>query len=214
MTYYGQEGQDAYLEKYYFKGFKNGFFVDVGAHNGETYNNTLFFEESREWKGINFEPIKEVYDQLAKRRPKCININSAVTSYDGTADFICNTGYTEMISGLKDTFDPRHHERLNEELAEMGGESKVIKVNTCRLESIFDKYNVKRVNLLSVDVEGAEFDVIKSINFDKVYIDIIMFENNYEDNSQPIIDYLTSKNYVFLWKGLDVFMIHKYSMFI
>ena len=29
---------------------------------------------------------------------------------------------------------------------------------------------------MSVDVEGAEFAVIKSINFDKVFIDVISFE--------------------------------------
>lgn len=34
--------QDQYLEENIFKGHKNGFFVDVGAHDGKTINNTLF----------------------------------------------------------------------------------------------------------------------------------------------------------------------------
>ena len=42
-------------------------------------------------------------------------------------------------------------------------------------------------------MEGVEFEVIKSINFDKVFIDVIAFENNYIDKSIPIINYLFKK---------------------
>ena len=43
--FYSQDNQDKNLETYIFKGYKNGFFIDVGAHNGKTINNTLYFEE-------------------------------------------------------------------------------------------------------------------------------------------------------------------------
>ena len=43
--FYSQDGQDQYLEKNIFKNFKNGFFVDVGAHDGVSINNTLYFEK-------------------------------------------------------------------------------------------------------------------------------------------------------------------------
>ena len=69
----------------------------------------------------------------------------------------------------------------------MGSTTEIIKVNTNKLETIFDKNNISKVNYLSIDVEGAEFEVIKSINFDKVFIDVIGFENNYDDNSIPIL---------------------------
>jgi hypothetical protein len=67
---------------------------------------------------------------------------------------------------------------------------------------------------LSIDVEGAEFEVIKSINFDKVFIDVIGFENNYNDISIPIIEYLDNKGFIFINKtALDIFMINKMSIF-
>lgn len=44
-TFYSQDSQDMYLEKTIFKGYKNGFFVDVGAHDGVSINNTLHFEK-------------------------------------------------------------------------------------------------------------------------------------------------------------------------
>ena len=43
--FHSQFNQDAYLEKYVFKGYKNGIFMDVGAHDGVTINNTLYFEK-------------------------------------------------------------------------------------------------------------------------------------------------------------------------
>ena len=59
-----QGGQDVYLEENVFKGYKNGIFVDVGAHDGISINNTLYFEQTNDWKGINVEPLKEVYQKL------------------------------------------------------------------------------------------------------------------------------------------------------
>ena len=72
-----------------------------GAHNGLSINNTLFFEINHNWKGINIEPIKEIYDKLIINRPNNINLNITVCNYNGTCEFICNTCYTEMIYGLK-----------------------------------------------------------------------------------------------------------------
>ncbi|NBR61345.1 FkbM family methyltransferase [bacterium] len=211
--YYSQYKQDQFLEENVFKGYKNGVFVDVGAHDGLTINNTLYFEKNNNWTGINVEPIKKVYDSLVINRPTSININCAVCNNDGETDFLCNTGYTEMISGIKDTFDSRHLQRLHRENTFMRSTTEIIKVKTKKLETIFDEHKITHVNYLSIDVEGAEFEVIKSINFDKVFIDIIEFENNYDDSSIPILQYLNTKNYVLLHKSLDIFMIHKDSSF-
>lgn len=212
--FYSQCGQDRFLEENVFKGYKNGIFVDVGAHDGVNINNTLYFEKEHQWTGINIEPIQEVYDKLVEQRPNCINLNCAVCNYDGETEFYCNTGYTEMISGIKDNFDPRHFDRLTAENEAHGSNTQIIKVPTKRLETIFDEHYINHVHYLSIDVEGAEFEVIKSICFDKVFIDIIDFENNYEDVSVPIIEYLEERDYTMLSKGQDIFMIHKNSIFL
>ena len=56
--------------------------------------------------------------------------------------------------------------------------SKKFSVKTQLLKDILNEYGIKNINLLSVDVEGAEVGVIKSIDFDEVFIDVIMFESN------------------------------------
>jgi FkbM family methyltransferase len=211
--FHSQFQQDEYLEKNIFKGYSNGFFMDVGAHDGVSLNNTLYFEKNNNWTGINVEPIQNVYDSLVVNRPNCINLNCAVCNNDGVADFISNSGYTEMLSGLKSEYDYRHINRLHNEVNSYGGNTEIIQVDTQKIETICDKYNIKHINYLSIDVEGAEFEVIKSINFDKLFIDIIEFENNYNDVSKPIISYLESKNYIMIHASIDIFMINKNSSF-
>ncbi len=213
MTYHSQFGQDSFLETKVFQGFSGGYFVDVGAHDGVTINNTLYFEKNREWKGINVEPMRNVYEKLMVNRPACINLNCAISDKDGQAEFIINTGYTDMLSGLKADYDPRHLNRLMCEISQYGGETKTVLVDTKRLDTIFDMHGVNRVHYLSIDVEGAEFSVIKSIDFTKVFIDVIGFENNFNDVSVPIVKYLESKGYTVALHATDIFMIHKDSQF-
>ena len=212
--FYSQFGQDRFLETEIFRGYKNGVFMDIGAHDGVTINNTLYFEKENNWSGINIEPIKSVYDTLVSNRAKSININCAISNSNGEAEFIKNSGYTEMLSGLKSSYEPRHMNRLLSENVSYGGSTDIIIVKTRTVEDVCDEYNINYINYLSIDVEGGEFDVIKSINFNKVFIDVIGFENNYPDTSVEIIEYLESKHYVCIDRsGLDIFMIHKDSVF-
>jgi hypothetical protein len=78
--YYSQDNQDKFLEKYIFKEYKNGFFIDINANDGMTYNNTLHFEKDNNWKGINIEPNYNLYKKLIINRSNCININCLLTN--------------------------------------------------------------------------------------------------------------------------------------
>jgi FkbM family methyltransferase len=211
--FYGQHQQDQFIEENFLKGYKNGFFIDIGAHDGITFNNTLYFEKYNNWTGINIEPLPHVYEQLKINRLNSINMNIAISDYDGYGEFICNQGYTEMLSGLKKDYDIRHMYRLINENNRFNAKTQVIDVQTKKLSTICDEHNIKHINLLSIDVEGAEFSVIKSIDFEKVYIDFILFENNYDNTSVPIIKYLEDKNYKMIKNSYDIYMIHNESQF-
>ena len=214
--FYSQYKQDEYLETTIFKGYKDGFYVDVGSHDGVSLNNTLYFEKNNNWRGINIEPIKCVFDKLVENRTadRNTNINCAICNYDGEADFYLNEGYTEMLSGIIENYDARHLERLKNENTEMLATTQVVKVNTKRLQTILDEHEVSHIHYLSIDVEGAEFEVIKSIDFDKVFVDVIGFENNYEEVSIPIIQYLIKKGFKVVKVSTDIFMINLQSQFI
>jgi len=213
--FFSQYSQDRSLESCIFKGHKNGIFMDIGAHDGVNLNNTIYFEKNHNWTGFNIEPISSVYNNLLTNRPNCININCAVSNTDGDSEFICNSGYTEMLSGLKSAYDPRHLKRIEDENKRTGATSETILVPTRRIETICDQYNIKQIHYLSIDVEGGELNVLESINYDKVFIDVIGFEDNYKDIAHIPVAFLKEKGYIQLSNHIaDIFMIHKDSIFI
>ena len=48
--------QDMFLDKFIFKGIKNGFFIEAGADDFMLASNTLYFEEKYNWTGLLLEP--------------------------------------------------------------------------------------------------------------------------------------------------------------
>ena len=209
--FYSQFGQDALLDQL-FNQMTGGFFIDVGAHDGVTYNNTLFLERERQWTGINIEPLPHVFDQLVKNRPDMINLNVAIDKQAGKSNFYFNQGYTEMLSGLVDYYDERHYQRLHRELAQFGGQSSIIQIDTVPLSDIFKQYTIHHVDVLCIDVEGAEEAVLQSMGLNPPSINVIMFENNYPDQGQCIIDHLQNQGYTLWASNADVIMVHSRMM--
>jgi FkbM family methyltransferase len=213
-NFYSQNKQDEFISKYIFKGYKNGYFMDIGANDGITINNTLHFEEHYNWRGTNVEPLDKAYKKLVQNRPKCNNIQIVINNIDGLCDFIHNDGYTEMISGLVETYCSDHKQRLMNELNQHGGNSVIKKTKTKTLKTICNENNISHINYLSIDVEGAEMVVLESIDYHHTFIDVISFEENYENTTQSIIKFLETKGYIYIGKFGDIIMINEKSKFI
>lgn len=213
--YYSQDAQDRFLHEHVFHHFRNGFFVDVGAYDGVNINNTLFYEKTYNWKGMNFEPLPPIYAKLIKNRPNSLNFNCAINTKEGEAEFYNNTICTTMLAGLVEHYDPRHKNRLDQANADDHNTTNTIRVKTRRLGDILAEHNVQRIHYLSIDVEGAERAVLESIDFDKVFIDVIGFENNYNDGATDgIRKMLASKGFDHIdFRNTDVFMINRRSPF-
>jgi FkbM family methyltransferase len=212
--YHSQDKQDEILEKYIFRGHRRGIFVEIGAWDGVCFSNTLFFERERKWTGINIEPLEDRYNELVKNRPDSINLRLAVSDVEGEAEFLAIAGPTGMLSGLQANYDPRHLQRIERERAELHTDAKTVMVPVKRLDTIFRENDVRRVHYLSIDAEGSELNILRSIDYDFTYIDVIGFENNYPDKTKTVTDFLEQKGYViFPAKSYDIFMIRKGSAF-
>lgn len=178
--YYSQYGQDEWLEKNLFSDLRDGFFVEVGADDGVDKSNTLYFEQ-KGWKGLCIEPSPSRFKLLEKNR-KCICENVAISNTVGETKFLDIQGWGKGLSGIVDSYNEEHTERIKFELSNPKNKgSEFVKVKTDTLENIFNKHSIKKIDFCSIDVEGGEINVLKSINFDKVEIEVIMVENNYND---------------------------------
>lgn len=190
--YYSQCGQDKYVNEVLLHNKRNGIFVDIGAHDGISYSNTYYFEKELGWTGICIEPHPDRFAELEKNRSATC-IKACVANFTGTADFLKISGGPEMLSGLVNSYDSRHQQRIKDELVQRGGSQETIKADVFMLNEILQKHGIKHIDLLSVDTEGSEWDIIKSIDFEKFDIDVIVVENNFGE--RKIYDFLTQHGY-------------------
>jgi FkbM family methyltransferase len=200
--------QDRFLNEHFFKNKKNGVFIDIGAHDGKTHSNSYFFETVLNWSGICIEPMPHIFAQLKQNR-KAICLNCCVSSVEGTVQFLQVEGAPSMLSGIMQTYDPRHLARIKLEIERDGGSCKEVTLPSRNFNNIVAEHNIKYIDYLSIDTEGSEFDILKSIDFEKVYIFAISIENNYQDSRfRP---FLESKGFRFvsLLGGQDEIYVNK-----
>lgn len=204
--YYSQIEQDKILDRDLFSGKEGGFFVEVGATDGYHFSNTLFFEKWRGWRGICIEPNPIEFEKLKNSSRTCIKENYAISSKEGEVDFLAIDGYGKGLSGIVSLYDARHLERIEQELKGRDSTKHVYKVKTVPLQILLDRHQITYIDYCSIDVEGAEMQVLESIDFGKTYIKCFTIENNYGLERETI--FLDSRGYR-LWKrvGCDDFFV-------
>lgn len=193
--YKSQAGQDEFVHRHFFSGQKNGFFCDIGAHDGKSFSNTYFFEKTLGWNGICFEPLPHLFEQLIDCR-KSICINACVSAKEGLVPFIHVDSCDEMLSGIAATFDKDYLGIVIRDTREFGGSCNIIQLPSVRLMKILHEYQITQIDFLSLDTEGSELEILETIDFDIVKIKVITVENNREKSD--LRDFLTSKGYTFI----------------
>ena len=161
--YYSQAYQDYFLDSFIFRKKEGGFFLDIGGNDPVIINNTYFFEKTRGWTGLAFEPMAAQREKWkTSRTTECLPC--ALGSKTGETEF-CEY-YDHAMSGFSDE-------------VEYTGKVKVrYKVPVRRLADILDERGIKHIDFVSLDVEGAEIEVLRGIDFSRVEIDCFTIENN------------------------------------
>lgn len=176
------------------KNVRDGFYVDVGAESSEIGTVTRAFYLAG-WHGINIEPVPYWYDQLVRLRPRDINIRCVCGPDPGMRVL-----YEVIGTGLS-TADLATAERHKREL---GYDFRRIEVECRRLDSIIDRHAVGDIHFLKIDVEGAERDVLESIDLKRIRPWIILLEAT-EPNSQKPTHHL--------WESLLLTQDYPFSYF-
>jgi FkbM family methyltransferase len=198
MKFYSQFQQDQFVYNVFFKDKENGVFVDIGAHDGETDSNSLFFENLG-WKGFCIEPNPEMFSKLQSIR-KCKCLPYAVGDKNQTLQFFqIKEASLSVLSGLVDEFSQSAIHRINDYNLEDTQQYEYIDVECKTFDSLIDVYDI---DFLSLDTEGNELKILQSIDFTKYNIDVITVENNDYDNK--FLDFFNDKNYSLVVKlGCD-----------
>ena len=193
MKFYSQYEQDETIYNMFFKDKKDGFFLEIGADDGIRFSNCNFFEETLGWNGIAVEARDNAFEDLKKNR-NCICEKAILSDVEEVTDFQSISGYGLGLSGIISKYDPRHLEVINKGVQHKDNKGhEIIQVETTLLSKLLEKHNVTKIDFLSIDTEGSELAILKTIDFNKIFIDVITIEDNY--NNPELLDFFKKRNY-------------------
>ena len=191
---FSQIGEDRILHFLFVsKGLNQPTYLDIGANQPVLGNNTYFFYH-RGSKGVCVEPEPHLYRKLKKVRKRDMVLNVGIgLQEEASAPFYV---FPEQYSGWN-TFSL-------EEAAirkEMGHAYKIIQMPLRNINKIIAEYLGAAPDLLSIDVEGLDFDILQSLDFSRyapkvIVVETIRFgETAQAQKQQHIIDFVCTKGY-------------------
>lgn len=192
--HYGEFGEDILINRI-LKNIKTGRYVDVGCYHPFKGSLTVQLYK-RGWRGINIDLSKSSIDLFNLVRKKDINLNIAVSDFNGQTNYFENSPINQQNSLIKSDDN-----------------QKIIKTDCKNLNFILEENKFEKFEYLNVDVEGTENNVIKGIDFNKYRPILITVENNnlhIKDYIQSdVYKILTENNFTFISKiGVTNFFLN------
>ena len=163
--------------------------VSIGSHTGYWLKHEI---EKQSEKILLIEPVKHNLDELKENTKNINNITieeCAITDSDQTKPFyyVKHSSISKLkkhwASGIG-SFSKKHildHKSKNFQIEESDIET--VEINCLSFKSLVEKYNIHSIDKLIIDVEGAEYKILKSIDYSSIKIDQIIFEKKHFDNT-------------------------------
>lgn len=193
---YAQYNEDVILRALLYD-VKHGFYIDVGANYPMRDSATLLFYQ-KGWRGINIEPVSELYKQLVKHRKRDVNLN-------------CGAGSKQSTLTLREYTETPGHSTFTDSVKTEHGSSEVYRdydVEIRTLAGIIKEQKIAHIHFLKIDVEGFEYEVIQGNDWNKYRPEIVCVEaNNVRLDWRKI---LTEQDYkLFISDGLNEYYVSK-----
>ncbi|OGI94480.1 hypothetical protein A3A03_02900 [Candidatus Nomurabacteria bacterium RIFCSPLOWO2_01_FULL_40_18] len=202
---------------YFYKIPENFFFVQIGSHDGKTKDPLYDFVTQHNLEGILVEPQKGgVFEKLRYNYADCKKLtfaNIALAETDSQQSLYCvkesfqdaYDKYTKYDATGIASFD-RNHVRmhLKKNMPHFFKKHKVdnyIKVEIVEalsFDTFIRRFNIQRIDLLQIDVEGFDSKIIHMFNFNKFSPTLINYESKHLPKTErdKCEEFLQDKGYV------------------
>ena len=182
---YSQIYQDLVV-LYYLESKKNGSFIEIGGGDGVIISNTYLLEKKYKWKGIICEPNSRLKANIKLKR------NAKHEERP-----ITNKSYEKI--NFHENVDPYQSSIFNER-----NSSNIRTTKSISLNHLLEENKLSKVDYISIDTEGNEYDILSEFKFKKYDIKIFTIEHNYNKNKRKkIINIMKKNNYIRVHKNLS-----------
>ena len=165
---------------------RDGFFVEFGATDGISFNNSFLLEKKYGWRGILAEPARSWHSALRRNRNAAIETRCVWGKSDETIEF--NEAYAAELSTI-DRFSTRDEHALHRR----GGQH--YSVATISLQDLLRLHDApRRIDYMSIDTEGSEFAILNNFDFTDYEIALLTVEHNYISPDRENIAALMAQN--------------------
>ena len=196
---YSLFGEDLAALKF-FKNEKKGFYVDIGCYHPTHINNTYLLYK-KGWNGINIDVSQFSIDLFKFMRPDDLNYKCAVSETKKKVNLYYQKEHSQLTSINKLTAKKFIKGRLKKKI-----------INSFSLEEILSwgKYKDYEIDFLDVDVEGADLQVLKGLNFSKRKPKLICVEIHQKNfKKHKIYRFLIKKKYKLIWQESFSFLFKR-----
>jgi FkbM family methyltransferase len=176
ITFYShpEHQQDRWVIQDVLKGLRGGYFVEAGA--SEIGENTYALEAQFGWTGLLMEPHPGQFEIVRAKR-HCIVDNVCLADVETEVEFVINhdrPGTSAIRESISD---------VQKKLFYSGGEAtETIRIKAYPLADLLRRHGApKRIDYLSLDVEGAEWLVLKDFPFDEYAFSCMTIERGSDD---------------------------------
>ncbi|XP_059472292.1 uncharacterized protein LOC132194805 [Neocloeon triangulifer] len=191
---YSQESTSIFIHSL-LKNKTNGFFVECGALDGEWLSNSLMLEKNFNWTGLLIEGgAKNVQEMLKKNRKAWV----APTCLSTSPKSMAVTFNDNIWAG---------HILQNPNESKAGG---YVNITCIPFNTFVDVLELKHIDYFSLDVEGNELEILRTIDFKKFTIDVMVVEHlNVGNKYDGILQIMKENGFTLVSKTrLDLTFIH------
>lgn len=193
--YFSQKGQDRWVIERAASRQRGGYFVEIGAGDGRTHSNTFALERDYGWTGLLIEPNPGFAQAIRRHRTSTL-ITACVDAEPGEKPFLA-LGYMGGLIGEDTDHAPSRRPAILRRHS-----SKIRQVPCTPLADLLDEAGAPSViDFLSIDVEGAEYRILKRFPFSRYRFEALTIERP----TRALHVLLTEAGYVLervqLWDG-------------
>ena len=195
---YSQHAEELIIRDF-FQDRRGGVFLDVGCASPISNSNTYYLEKHLGWTGIAVDALPDYGPAWERKRPGSKFANYLVSDHSDTVESFYRSQMKGISSVRKDQKGPGGKEIALEE----------IKVPTTTLDRLLEKHGVSKLDLLSMDIEGAEVTALAGFDIARFRPQLVVIEAK-PDNRAKIQEYFARHGYERLERYLQYDEVNYY----